>query len=110
LQEVLERYSVFLGDEEFDDLCKPLISGNRPDEVAYKPFLAAVLVKPTQAGAFGPHVPAPWMRRAAMAREEALLGKFTKTAEINHRRNSRNAQYDTVVRSKSPSQSCCVFF
>eukprot|EP01043_Picozoa_sp_COSAG02_P061056 COSAG02_NODE_8117_length_2701_cov_12.189085_3_plen_97_part_00 len=24
-------------------------------------------------GAFGPHVPAPWMRRAQLAREEALL-------------------------------------
>ena len=74
-REVLERYSVFLRDEEFDGLCKPL-TGRDPlhkHEVSYKPFLAAVLVKPRAAGAFGPHVPAPWMRRAAMAREEQLL-------------------------------------
>ena len=34
-----------------------------------------VVLKPSQlvGGAFGPHVPAPWMRRAQLAREEALL-------------------------------------
>ena len=35
--------------------------------------LVQVLSKHLNAGAFGPHVPAPWMRRAQMAREADLL-------------------------------------
>jgi Ca2+-binding EF-hand superfamily protein len=41
-REALERYSVFLGDEEFANLCSKLPQFNGGAQVAYKPFLNAV--------------------------------------------------------------------
>lgn len=54
-REILERYSVYLQDVEFEALCQPLTSLAQPKMVAYIPFLEKVLAKPATSGAFGAH-------------------------------------------------------
>lgn len=52
-REILERYSIYLHDVEFNQLCEPLTSAGNPNQIAYKPFLEKVLRKDMTTGAFG---------------------------------------------------------
>lgn len=52
-REILERYSIYLHDVEFNQLCEPLSSVGNPKQIAYKPFLEKVLRKDMTTGAFG---------------------------------------------------------
>ena len=52
-REILERYSIYLHDVEFNQLCEPLTSVGNPSQIAYKPFLEKVLRKDQTGGAFG---------------------------------------------------------
>jgi Ca2+-binding EF-hand superfamily protein len=96
-REILERYSVYLQDREFDQLCQPLTSVGHPNMVAYKPFLEKVLQKPHTSGAFGKRrgpatayaipLPGPWSQQSTLFQFACLACQslsLVRTIEVTH--------------------------